>query len=114
MNIAIKYTNLDPTPTVENYVNKNFSTLAKFIKVYEEEGSVRLAVEVARDTHHHKGDVFMAEAILTIPKKKFVVREKGSDAMLTLDACKDTLKEALERYREEQKKKIKTVRRAAK
>lgn len=78
--------------------------LEKLVKKYDQEGAVELFVELAKSSrHHHKGDVFMASARLQIPKKTFVVKEKGSDARLTLDHAKDTLKEALERYAEKLK-----------
>jgi ribosomal subunit interface protein len=106
MKISTKYTKLESTPSLQVYIEKKFAAIERLVRRFDEEGVVDLVVELARvSSHHHKGDVYRASARLSIPKKNFIVKEEGSDARLTLDHAKDTLKEALERYAEKLKPK---------
>lgn len=59
MNITIKATNMELTPSIREYVESRVSGLEKFLKNKE---GVHASVEVGKMTNHHKnGDIYRAE-----------------------------------------------------
>lgn len=101
MNIKIKATNLDLTPSIETYVEVKIGSLKKFIKKPESLGEIKVEVEIARTTmHHHKGNVFHAEANIYLPKKMIRAEYDGSDIRTAVDKVKDRLKAEITKYRE--------------
>ncbi|MDP3729661.1 MAG: ribosome-associated translation inhibitor RaiA [bacterium] len=101
MTIHIKATGFDLTPALHKEVEDIMSGLAKFVQRWDEEGSVLLRVEIAKTTkHHHKGNVFYAEANMDIPKKVLRVEETNTDMHTALNMLKDRLKNEIVRYKE--------------
>jgi len=101
MNIDLKGTNLDLTPSLKTYINDKFSGITKVIKKFEENGESELRIEVARTTkHHHKGDVFMAEANLNINGKLFRATKTVEDVRKAIDIIKDELQLQIEKYKD--------------
>ncbi len=102
MNIQIKSTNLDLTPSIKEYIEKRIGALAKFVARYEENGTELLArVEVARTTnHHHKGDVYYAE--VNIDNSQNIARAEceNSDIRAAIDKAEDILKRQLVKRKE--------------
>jgi ribosomal subunit interface protein len=91
MKMHIKTTGLGVTPSFQGYIEQKLGFLAKFVKRFDETGQAELWVEVARTTrHHHKGEVFMAEADLRLPKKILRAVERGDDVHAVVDAVKNT------------------------
>ncbi len=100
MKISLKTTGLDLTPSFQLYVESKLGSIAKFIKKFDLTGQAELWVEVARTTrHHHKGEVFMAEADLRLPKKILRASEKGEDARAAVDALRTKLHFEIEKYK---------------
>jgi putative sigma-54 modulation protein len=100
MNIIIKGTDLELTPSLKSYVESKFSPLSRFIKKFDLEGAAELRVEVARTTRHHKhGEVFRAEANLTLPGTMLRADESDSDARAAIDAVKNKLRIEIEKYK---------------
>lgn len=100
MKTHIKATQLDLTPSLQTYIEDKLVGLSKFIKKFEEEGVAEIWIEIARTTkHHHKGEVFMAEADLRLPSK--VLRAVGiaTDARAAIDDVKDKIKLEIEKYK---------------
>lgn len=101
MNIQLKGTHIDLTPAIKAYCEEKMSSIEKMLPNLDPMGSAELHIELARTTaHHHKGDIFMAETQLTLPKKTFHVSETRDDMYAAIDAVKDTLHHALERYKD--------------
>ena len=101
MHISYKATHFDMTPSVQEYFEKKVEGVAKLLEHLDSDGSAKMEVELSRTTsHHRKGDVFRAEAHLTIPKKTFYVSEERDDMYAAIDALKDTLHTSIERYKD--------------
>ncbi len=101
MQINLKGTELDLTPSLKQYIEEKLAPLQKFVQRYEEKTSIQLFVEVARTTKHHKkGDVFYAEVVVQLPKKVLRGEASHRDARAAVDLLKDVLKRELETYKE--------------
>lgn len=113
MNITIKGTELDLTPSLKTYIEDKLGTLTKFLKRYEETGMAELWVEIARvSRHHQKGLVFKAEGKLPLPKKVLYAAEYHDDARKAVDALKRVLKLEIDKYKTKHAER--TLRRAVK
>jgi putative sigma-54 modulation protein len=100
MQINIKGTELELTPSLKTYIEEKLGSLAKFIKKFDEPGMAELWVEVARTTkHHHKGLVFKAEGTLPLPGKKLYAAEYNDDMRKAIDALKRTLRLEIDKYK---------------
>jgi putative sigma-54 modulation protein len=96
MNIDIIATDLDLTPSLKIYVEDKLGSIDKFIKKYDEKGSVHMRVEVGRTTrHHNKGDVFRAEANLEVAGKLLRAEDENSDIHIAIDRVEDKLRREL-------------------
>ncbi len=107
MKIIIKSTNFELTPAIEDYVNKRFGTLEKFLGRFESEdisggrSGVEIFVEVGKTTHHHhKGEVFRAEANLYLGKKQLRAEEIDEALFPAVDRASGTLKDQIVAYKE--------------
>jgi len=98
MNVTIKATNTTLTPSIDEYVRKRVGTFDKLID--SEDTSARVAVEVGKDTEHHKsGDIFFAEINLHIAGRDFRTRRDGSDIYSAIDIAKDEIMDAVRGYK---------------
>lgn len=101
MNINIKYTNLDSTPAIENYVIDKIGLLEKFIKRLDEKTIPQVQVEIARSNkHHQKGDVYHIECNIELPGKLIRAETENWDVRLGIDEVKDILDLELKKYLE--------------
>ena len=100
MKITIKSTNLALTPSLITYIEAKLGDIGKMVQKFDVEGALILRIEVARTTkHHHKGDVFMAEADLNLPGKILRASENNSDIRRAIDILKHTLHLEIEKYK---------------
>lgn len=105
MNIVIKATKLDLTPSITKYINEKMGGLEKFIKKIEE-AETKIVIEIARTTKHHKsGDVFYAEANLYLKGCTLRAEETDADARAAIDKVKDTLKLEISKFKGKSKAK---------
>ncbi len=103
MRIETKGTALIITSALQEYIEKKFKGLERFVKRYEKQGEVRLHLEVARTTKHHRhGPVFYAEAMLYVGNNVLRAEKTSEDARSAIDGAKDILKQELLRYKEKQ------------
>jgi len=101
MKINIKSTDLDLTPALKEYIEEKIGSLAKFLRRWDPEGVVEVYVEVGRTTkHHHKGNVFRAEADLRVPGRVLRAEDEDWDIRAAVDRVKDKLKREVEKYKE--------------
>lgn len=112
MNINIKSTNIEITPTIRDYVEKRINGLEKFIH-HAVDDSVQAWVEVGRTTRHHQtGNVFRAEMQIRVPRYEQGIRAEATcdDLYAAIDEAHDELKLELEKVKS---KKISLVRKGA-
>ncbi len=100
MKIYITTIHLDLTPTFRTYIEKNLSPVERLIKKYDPDGTVKLKLEIARTTKHHKhGDVFMAAANLDLPKNILRAEARADDPRKAVDLLKNILSGEVRKYR---------------
>ncbi len=101
MEINIKATNLDLTPSIREYVEEKIGSLDKFLKKFEKEGEIKILVEIARTTKHHKsGKVFYAEATFSLRKKVFRAENSNDDVRLAIGEVRNKLQQEIKKYKE--------------
>ncbi|MEK7069837.1 MAG: ribosome-associated translation inhibitor RaiA [Patescibacteria group bacterium] len=101
MNINLKATNFELTPSIREYVEKRVNGLEKFIRVTDE--SVQAWVEIGKTTNHHnKGDIFRAEIQIRIPHCGKGVRAEATHQTLNeaIDDAHDKMKLELEKVKD--------------
>lgn len=101
MKINTSFLNLESSQSLQDEVDKKFASIGHMIQGFEKEGEMEMYIEIARTTHHHhKGEVYKVAIQLQLPKKLMQVEEAGEELRGVLDAAKDTLRGAVERYKE--------------
>ncbi len=103
MRIAIKQTNLTLTPEHREFIESKLESLDKY---FPKIGQIR--VEIERNAHHNKGDVFRAEANISIPNKILRIEKTTPDFRKSVEKVKDHAKLLLSK---EKKKVLDKVRR---
>lgn len=94
MNISIKTTKLDLTPSIKEYVEEKVERLGRFIKAQEAK------VELGRDQHHNKGDVFRAEIMLFLGSKVMRAEAESGDIYASVDLVIPKLKEQISKFKD--------------
>ncbi|MBI2356395.1 MAG: ribosome-associated translation inhibitor RaiA [Candidatus Doudnabacteria bacterium] len=94
MNISIKATHVDLTPSVKQYVDEKIGALEKFLS-----GILEAKVELERDRHHHTGLVFRAEVMLIAGGKLMRAEERGEDTFAAIDLVIPKLKEQMTKFK---------------
>lgn len=97
MNISIKATHLDLTPSIKQYVEEKVGHLGKFIVAQEAK------VELDRDKHHHTGDVMRAEVMLIVGGKIMRAEASSEDIYAALDLVIPKLKEQIAKFKDKKK-----------
>jgi len=101
MQIDIKAIKLELTPTIREYIESKIGSLSRFLKRFETENEIKIFVEIARTTRHHKtGDVFCAEASFMIGKKLIRAEHTDWDIRIAIDKVKDKLQQEIKKYKE--------------
>lgn len=110
INMNIKGTDMDLTPSISEHIHKKVSGLEKFINPSGDQ-EVFAEVEVAlRSRHHRKGDIYKADINLTCNGKKYHADSKKSDLFTAIDDMVDSIERSVRKSRE---KKTDLVRRGA-
>jgi ribosomal subunit interface protein len=93
-------TKLARTPSLEAYVEKKLAPLARMVKQFDAEGVAGIRIEISRTTRHHrKGEVFVASADITLPKKILRAEEYAEDVRTAIDRVKNTLRLEIEKHK---------------
>ena len=91
MDIKIHNKNFDLTQAFQSYIQDKFDALDKF-----QENIISCALDINRDPHHHKGEIFTAEVHLLLPnKQEIIITEIHQDARAVIDMIQDKLARAL-------------------
>lgn len=101
MKIELKETNLTLVPITKEYIEKKLQPLERFVRKHEEQGEIRMFVEIARTTkHHQKGNIFYAEVTMELPKSLIRAQATNIDVRTALDELKDLIKQECRQYKE--------------
>jgi len=101
MKIDVKATNLELTPAIQEYIQTKIGSLSHFLKRFEAESEIKIFVEIARTTRHHKsGNVFCADANFSIGKKLLRAEHSDWDIRVAIDKVKDKLQQEIKKYKE--------------
>ncbi len=104
MNISIKTTHVDLTPSVKEYVEEKIGNLEKFIPATDAH------IELKRDQHHQTGLVFGADITLSAGGKTMHAESEAEDIYAAIDLLVPKLKEQIMKFKD---KKASLWRRAA-
>jgi len=106
MQIIIKTKNIELTASLEKFIQTKIGKLNKFFHTEAE-----IFVEIERETsHHRKGEVFSAEAIVVLAGKKLVAKAKNEEMGKAITEVKEEMEIELKKYK---LKKIELPRRLA-
>lgn len=84
------------TPETEEYINNKVSSVEKFLQVSHEE-NVLVEFEVEQSTHHKKGEVYRAEANLSVRGSLFRGESEEYDVRNAIDNVRDQLEKQVRR-----------------
>lgn len=112
MRVIIKATNIKLTESLRSFIIQKFEELEKFL---EDILVTKVYVEVGKPSyHHHKGDVFYAEAQIPLPGKGVRSTAEREDLRMAIVEVKDELQRLLKKYKKSQVQKTEKVQRKIK
>jgi putative sigma-54 modulation protein len=98
MKLNIKATNLELTPKLKDYVQKKMDMLDKYL------GKLKIIsahFEVSKTTSHHlKGEIYSAEANLSLGSDLLRVEKTEKDLYKAIDKVKDHLELVIKKYKD--------------
>lgn len=98
MNIILKATNITLTPTINEYVETALGSLDKLTQGLSLPAEMR--VEVGRSTwHHKKGEVFFAEANLSIGGNLLRSKIESFSVPSAIDGVRDELRNEIYKFK---------------
>jgi ribosomal subunit interface protein len=98
MNINIKATKIELTPEIKDYIQEKMDMLEKYLGDMK---VINADFEVEMTTHHHqKGDIYRAEANLTLAGNFIRVDKTENDLYKAIDKVKDHLQEIIKKHKE--------------
>lgn len=100
MKIKITTTNIEITGAIESYVDEKMRSVEKFAIPHENEVPV-VSVEIGKtNNHHHSGDIFRAEANISVRGKHFRATSEKSDLYSAIDDMRNELVRELSSHKE--------------
>lgn len=98
MNIKIKNTNLELTPSISDYLNKRLADIAKIVDSHDPFSLCQ--VEIGKKSRHHKsGDIFRAEINLRLKGRDIYVTADHEDLYASIDKLKNEVMNAVKSYK---------------
>lgn len=94
MNITILGKNVEVTEPLKIYIEEKTAHLEKI-----QQQILACRIDISRDTHHHKGDIFRVEINLNIPHKLLRAVEFRPDAREAIDICVDKIARQVREYK---------------
>lgn len=102
MQIRITSSDISLTPELRAFIEKKIGTLAHFLKHLEEKGDVLVDVEISRRTKHHQtGEIFYAEANISVPGKILRGESYAKDIQMAINSLRHILKVEMVEYKEQ-------------
>lgn len=106
MKIIIKSKNIELTPAIESYINKKLKFIDKLLEKHLKNAEAIVNIEIAKTTlHHRKGNIFYAEANLTLPSKFLRAEEQNINLYAAIDLLKDKIKQEILKFKSKDLKK---------
>jgi len=106
MKIIIKTKNIELTEMIEEYINEKIGSLARFIKILQEEKVEKgkplgeVFVEIEKETmHHKKGPFFKAKVLINLPRKTIVAEAESEDLSSAIVEVKDEMQQEIKKYK---------------
>ena len=101
MKTTIKATQFALTPAIETYIHDKLVRTVERLTKRSNTDSVMLAIEVAKTTRHHqKGDVWRAEAMLTVEGKTFRAETSGQHLQEAIDLLEPSIGGEIKRFKD--------------
>lgn len=102
MHVTIKATGIEITQAIEAYVRDKFQTIERLVREDSSTGRIAtLAVEVGKTTDHHKsGDIFRAEATLSVGAEIYRTEYETTDLYSAIDVTKDEMVDMLSKSKD--------------
>lgn len=94
MNISIKGTHIELTPSIREYVEEKFGNLEKYIDAMEGK------VELERDQRHQSGPVYRAELTMIVGGKIMRAEARGEDIYAAVDLVVPKIKEQISKFKD--------------
>jgi len=102
MQITIKATGVELTPALNTYVQVKFGKLERFLK--ELAPSELIKIEIGEPSRHHrKGDVFYAEANLSLNKKLLRAEAYNKDLKSAINEVYEDLESQIKKLKDKVK-----------
>lgn len=101
MKIDIKAKNFELTDAIRDYIEDKMSYFDRFFEEEIRDGSAEVTFEVAKTTNHHEnGEIYYAEANLSVPGKVIRGDRNASDLYVAIDEVKDVLAQEVRKFKE--------------
>ena len=106
MKIITKAKNLELTDNLQNFVDEKIGGLKRFIDILKEDTPEKgktlaeVFVELEKETkHHRKGDIFIANGKLVLPRKLIVVSARKDDIWEAVISMVDAFQVEIKQYK---------------
>lgn len=98
--VKIKTTNIEQSPTLEDYVTKKLNSLEKFLGHYQYKNhDLIFEVEIGKTTNHHRqGDIYRAEINFAAGGTHLRSEATRDDLYAAIDEAKDDLKREIRNH----------------
>jgi putative sigma-54 modulation protein len=101
MQISLHGKNIGLTEAIHDYVEKRVGNLEKLLRRMEEGGEeAKVRFEIAKGSHHKKGEVFHADCSISIKGRDFYASVDEADLYAAIDAVKESLFNEIERAKD--------------
>jgi putative sigma-54 modulation protein len=94
MNISIRASHFEMTPSIKQYAEDKVGNLVKFIDAMEAK------IELERDQHHKSGEVFRAEVNLIVGGKHMWADATAQDMYAAVDLVIPKIKEQISKFKD--------------
>jgi len=95
--VEIKGKGIKLTDANIEYARKKIESLSKFLRNFNSD-TVEVRIEIGKDKHHRKGDVFYAEVNLKLGAKLLRAVSEHEDMFYAITDIKDKLQEEIKDY----------------
>jgi ribosomal subunit interface protein len=102
MHIIITAVHMEMTSAIREYTLSRMQSLEKLLP--KGDTSAKLEIELSKTTnHHHRGDIFQAEARLHVRGKEVALTSTENDLYKAVDVLKDMLTRELAQYKDKER-----------
>lgn len=99
MNIQFFVKNTELDEAVKSYIQEKIHSAVELIDSIE-----GVQVDVSKDRHHRKGDVYRVEVNVKVPKKTLRAEFTSGDIKSAMDLVEDKIEAQVRKYRDKQKR----------